>query len=120
MYLILEEDCYDDDLCLPWVHKARYSKKALTPEMKERRLKFADYVSGLHHKNFCFFDKLVWTDLCNSIIPLSEKKANEMALARKAKRGWMSPGSELCSENSKGHQEALKQRSWNITSVVDA
>ena len=25
----------------------------------------------------------------------------------------MSPGSELSSENSKGHQEALKQRSWN-------
>ena len=93
VYLILEEDCYDDDPCLPWVNKARFSKKALTPEMRKHRLKFADYVLGLHHNNACFFNKLVWTDLCNSIIPLSEKKANEMALARKAKRGWMSPGS---------------------------
>ena len=48
VYRILEEDCYDDDPCLPWVNKARYSKKALTPEMMERRLKFADYVEGLH------------------------------------------------------------------------
>ena len=87
VYIILEEDCYDDDPCLPWVNKARYSKKALTPEMMERRLKFADYVEGLHHSNVWFFSKLVWTDLCNSIIHLSEKKANEMALARKAKRG---------------------------------
>jgi hypothetical protein len=117
VYRILEEDCYDDDPCLPWVNKARYSKKALTPEMMERRLKFADYVEGLHHSKNWFFSKLVWTDLCNSIIPLSEKKANEMALARKAKRGWMSPGSELSSENSKGHQEALKQRSWNTMRI---
>ena len=117
VYRILGEDCYDDDPCLPWVNKARYSKKALTPEMMERRLKFADYVEGLHHSKNWFFNKLVWTDLCNSIIPLSEKKANEMALARKAKRGGMSPGSELSSENSKGHQEALKQRSWNTMRI---
>ena len=117
IYIVLGEDCYDDDPCLPWVHKARFSKKALTSDMMERRLKFADYLLDLHHNNAWFFNNLVWTDLCNSIIPLSEKKANEMALARKGNKGWQSPGSELSSENSKGQPEALKQRSWNTMRI---
>ena len=117
VYNIMGEDCYDDDPCLPWVNKARFSKKALAPDMMERREKFADYLLALHHNSVWFFNNLVWTDLCNSIIPLSEKKANEMALARKAKKGWISPGSELSAENSKGHPEALKQRSWNTMRI---
>ena len=44
VYAIMSEDCYDDDPCLPWVHKARFSKKALTPEMMERRVEFVNYV----------------------------------------------------------------------------
>ena len=117
VYHIMQEDCYDDDPCLPWVHKSRFSKKALTPDMMERRLKFADYVLALRHTSAWFFNNLVWTDLCNSIIPLSEKKANEMALARKANKGWMSPGCELSSENAKGHPEVLKQGSWNTMRI---
>ena len=117
VYLIFQEDCYDDDPFLPWVCKARYSKTALTPEMMERRRKFADYVSALRHNNLWFYNNLVWTDLCNSIIPLTEKKANEMALARKANKGWTSPSSEHSSENSRGHAEILKQRSWNTMRI---
>ena len=117
VYQVMEEDCYDDDPCLPWVHKARFSKKALAPEMMQRRHKFVKYLFGLRHNNAYFFNNLVWTDLCNSIIPLSEKKANEMALARKGGKGWMSPGSELSAENSKGHAEALKQNSWNTMRI---
>ena len=55
--------------------------------MMERREQFADYVLALPHNSVWYFNNLVWTDLCNSIIPLSEKKANEMALARKANQG---------------------------------
>lgn len=117
IYGIMQDDCYDDDPCLPWVHKARFSKKALTTEMMGRRLQFADYVLALHHNCVWFFHNLVWTDLCNSIIPLSEKKANEMALARKGKSGWMSPGCEMSSENSAGNKETLKQRSWDTMRI---
>ena len=60
---------------------------------------------------------LVWTDLCNSIVPLSEKKANEMDLARKSNKGWISSGSELSSENAKGNPQALKQKSWNTMRI---
>ena len=90
-YAVMQEDCYDDDPCLPWQHKARFSKKASTADMMERRVKFADYVLDLRHNANWFFNNLVWTDLCNSIIPLSEKKANQMALARKGNKGWISP-----------------------------
>ena len=34
VYTIMGEDCYDDDPFLPWVCKARYSKKAVTTAMK--------------------------------------------------------------------------------------
>ena len=47
VYQVMEEDCYDDDPCLPWVHKARFSKKALTPDVMKRRHEFAKYVLGL-------------------------------------------------------------------------
>ena len=117
IYNILQEDCYDDDPCLPWKHKGRYSKKALTDEMMQRRCAFAVYVLGLGHNAAWFFNHIVWTDLCSSIIPLSEKKANEMALARKGKKGWQSPGSELASINTAGNKETLKQNSWNTMKI---
>ena len=44
LYAVMQEDCYDDDPCLPWQHKARFSKKASATDMMERRVKFADYV----------------------------------------------------------------------------
>ena len=117
IYNVMHEECYDEDPFLPWQHKPRFSKKALTTDMMERRLGFADHVLDMNHNAAWFFNRLVWTDLCNSIIPLSEKKANEMALACKSKKGWMSPGCELSSENSKGHPEALKQKSWNTMRI---
>ena len=85
--------------------------------MMQRRLLFANYLLGLHHNNAWFFNNLVWTDLCNSIVPLSEKKANEMDLARKSNKGWISSGSELSSENAKGNPQALKQKSWNTMRI---
>ena len=38
VYAVLSEGCYDDDPCLPWVHKARFSKHALAKEMMQRRV----------------------------------------------------------------------------------
>ena len=117
VYAVMSEDCYDDDPCLPWEHKARHSKKALTEVMMTRRLEFAKHVLRMGHNNAWFFNHLVWTDICNSIIPLSQKKANEMALARKSGKGWISPGSELSAENSKGNESVLKQNGWNTMRI---
>ena len=117
IYGIMQEDCYDDDPMLPWVHKARYSKKALTTDMMERREKFADYLLGLDHAVLWYYYRVVWVDLCSSILPKSEKKANEMALARKGGKGWISPGSELASENTKADKANLKQKSWDTVRI---
>ena len=83
----------------------------------EKRFEFAIYMLRLPHNNLYYFNNLVWTDLCNSIIPLNEKKANEMALARKGHKGWMSPGSELSNENLKGDKSCLKQNGWNCMRI---
>ena len=60
---------------------------------------------------------MVWIDLCNEIIPTSEAKANDMALARKAGHGWMSEGCQTFSRNLKGRKESLKQKSWNTYKI---
>ena len=49
VYAVFREDCYDDEPFLPWEHKARYSKKALTDEMMKRRVDFTIYVERLGH-----------------------------------------------------------------------
>ena len=41
---------------------------------------------GLNHQGAWYYRRLVWTDICNEILPLSEPKANEQALARKGKK----------------------------------
>ena len=117
IYTILNEDCYDDDPCLPWEHKYRYSKTALTDDMLERRMAYADLVLSWAHTALWFYNHCVWTDLCSSIVPLSEKKASEMALARKGKKGWQSPGSEMANQNLLGKRESLKQKAFDTMRI---
>ena len=62
----------------------------------------------------------MWTDICNKILPLSEKKATEQALARKGKRGWLSTKSKSANSNLPGKKEAIKQNSWGTMRVYYA
>ena len=64
-----------------------------------------------------FYNHVVWTDLCSSIVPLSEKTASEMALARKGKKGWRSPSSEMANQNLLGKRETLKQKAWDTMRI---
>ena len=117
IYSVLADECYDEDPCLPWEHKFRYSKAALSSEIRAKRVEFAKLVRGWTHNNTWYYNHLVWTDLCSSIIPTSEEKANEMALARKGKKGWQSPGSELSSQNLPGNSSSLHQNSWDTMRI---
>ena len=117
VYDVLREDCYDESAEEPWKHKARYSKTALPAPMMEKRLAFAKHVETWKHTAAWFYTNVVWTDICNSILPRSEKKASEQALARKGKRGWMSPGCEMFSANLAGKKESLKQNSWDCVRI---
>ena len=99
VYDVFREHCRDPGATATWQHKARYSKKALTPGMMEKRLAFSVHVQGLGHRAVWFYNHVVWTDICNSILPRSERKASEQALARKGKKCWGSLGCEMHSSN---------------------
>jgi hypothetical protein len=64
-----------------------------------------------------FFRFVIWADICHSILPRTEKKATEQALARKAGKGWMSEGCEQFSRNLRGQKEVLKQNAWDTERV---
>ena len=56
-------------------------------------------------------------DPCNTVLPLSAKKATEQALARKGSKAWVSNDAKHWSRNLKGKKEALKQNSWDAVRV---
>jgi len=113
VYKVIGEDCFDKDPEYPWRNQQRISKKGLTAAAMERR-----YAFGKEVQLFCAtrqsptwqYDNLVWTDICNSIIARSDKKADEMALARKAGKGWASDDSRYAPENQRGDPNALKMK----------
>ena len=68
-------------------------------------------MENLNHQAAWYFRRLVWTDICNSILPRTEKKSNQIVLSRKGKKGWGSKGSRMKTGNLKGDDSAKKQKS---------
>jgi hypothetical protein len=64
-----------------------------------------------------YFNNLVWTDICNSILPRTGKRHLEMTLARKGSRGWGSENSKLDDKHLKGKTEVLKQTGYDSVRV---
>ena len=56
-------------------------------------------------------------DPCNTVLPLSAKKASEQALARTGSKAWVSNDAKHWGRNLKGKKEALKQNSWDAVRV---
>ena len=117
IYDILRSECYDVDPDDPWSHDARLSRTALSDDMKVKRARFAEVVSEREHPDEWLFDNLVWSDLCNSVLPRTEQVAAAQASARKRKRGWGSKKTRQFSRNLRGRQEVLKQKGWNSDRV---
>ena len=117
VYDVLREKAFDEGAEEPWVHKARYSKTALSEKLTRRRFDFGLHVQGWGHTVQWFFTHIIWTDICNSVLPRSEQKASDQGLARKGHKGWGSPGFELDSHNLRGPKESLKQNSWDSIKV---
>ena len=117
VYDVFREKCADEDAEANWEHKARYSKKALTAQMMVKRFAFGVHVQNWGHTPTWFYNRVVWTDICNSILPRSESKASEQALSRKGSKGWGSPGCEMHSSNLRGAKESLKQQSWDTIKI---
>ena len=117
VYDVFRSDCFDENAEHPWQHMPRYSKIALTASMMEKRVSFAKHVHSWRHTGLWFHNHVVWTDICNSILARTEKKASCQALARKRSRGWGSKGCELFSCNLKGKKEDIKQNSWDCIKI---
>ena len=64
-----------------------------------------------------FFQRVVWTDICNSILPQTQKRHEEMILARKGHKGWGSSKTKRASKNLRGNKSKLKQKSWDSIKV---
>ena len=80
VYNILRKRCYDDpdDPEDTWAHGVRHAKNALTPQEMEVRLTWFLLMLKLAHRAQWYYQKIVWTDICNSILPRTEKKAQEL------------------------------------------
>ena len=107
VYTVFRERCYDDDSDPDdrWECQQRLARNALTEECQARRLAWGHYIRDFDHHASWYYRHVVWTDLCNTILPTTEQRAKEMALARKAKKGWISTGSKEKSENLRGRKE---------------
>ncbi len=113
IYAIMRQQCYDESPEQPWTHRPRLSKTILTEEEMARRLQWGHFIQGLGHTSVWYENSLVWTDICNDILPRTAKRATQQAQARKRGRGWMSEGSQAKSANLRGPKESLKQNSWD-------
>ena len=117
VYDVLSEDCYDNDPELPWSHQARLQKTALSQTVMDARLATANHFLGLRHTARWYYDNLMWVDVCNSILPLTARKAAEQALARKGGKGWVSDDAKQWSQNLQGNKSTVKQNSWDTMRV---
>jgi hypothetical protein len=117
VYDVFRESCYDDGADEPWKHRSRLTKSALPEDVIEKRLKWQGYMMKLDHSSDWYYKNLVWFDLCNTILPRSQKKAAEQALARKGGKSWISEGCQEWSSNLGGKKDSLKQKSWDTIRV---
>ena len=117
VYDCLRTHCYDKDPEKKWTNRPRLARKALTPRMIERRFEWSKYMRGLTHSEQWYYLNLVWVDICNSVLPTTEKKAAEQALARKGNRAWGSEDAMGDDANLRGDRRALKMNSWDTVRV---
>ena len=107
VYDIMENRCYDIDPSMPWSHKKRLVKKAVLPQDLPKRLAFGNHMLSLKHTPYWYWRHVVWTDVCNSVLPTTMRKANAQALAQKAGAGWMSEDAKHEVVNMRGKKEDL-------------
>ena len=107
VYDILESRCYDIDPEAPWSHQKRLAKNAVLPQDEPKRLAFGKYMLSLRHTPLWYWKHVVWTDICNSVLPTTLRKANAQALAQKSGSGWMSDDAKHEVVNMRGKKQEL-------------
>ena len=108
IYNVVKQDCYDKDPAAPWRNQPRVAKKGLTDDAICRRFAWGVDMQSKGYTAPWMFKNVVWTDICNSVLARSVTKANEMALARKSGKGWISDDSKYDNQNLRGDKNTLK------------
>eukprot|EP00973_Karenia_brevis_P023142 3187111-Karenia_brevis.AAC.1 len=62
---------------------------------------------SLKHTSHWYWRHVVWTDICNSVLPTTIRKANTQALGHKAGSGWMSKKTKHEPVNMRGKKQEL-------------
>ena len=118
VYQVMKTECYDPGAEFPWTHESRLQKSALPSEVMEKRLAWAYYMRDEFAKAAAWwFRWVVWIDICSSILPTTQAKAKQQALARKGKKGWGSKDKKKYVRNLRGKEQSLKQKSWGTDKV---
>jgi hypothetical protein len=112
VYRAFAESCRDEGAEDTWGHHYRSYKEGLTDPQIAARYAYGLFMQRLGHTAQYYFDRLVWTDLCNSVAARTPQKALEQAMARKGKKGWFSKSKKLTNNNLKKSKTPLKQASW--------
>ena len=120
IFKILRKRCYDDpkDKSDTWEYGPVHSKEALTEQAIKQRDAWARRMLKIGFKPKWCFKNHVWIDICNSILPRTEQKAQEQMIARKGGRRWRSSKTRKQSKNLKGNKSALRQQSHGNTLTV--
>ena len=116
-YTAIRENCTDEGADDTWDNLTRSHQQPLTEDQILKRHAFGQYMQGLGHTADYYYERLVWTDICNTIVARSAQKAAEQALSRKGKKGWMSKSKKNKNYNLRGDDKALKLNSWGTVKV---
>ena len=117
LYKLLKRHCYDEDPDDPWVHEYRHSKNALTEGQIEARYAWAwDLDGNILNADWCW-QNLIWTDICNTILPITKKVHEKQVMARKAKKGWGSKKTKKRSINLVGDKAPTKQAQFGTKKI---
>ena len=117
VYRLFREDCHGDDPEDRWDNRPRLSRTALEPLQVQKRLAFGKYMQTLGYTDAWYFKNLAWCDICNSILPRTQSKANQQKTARKGKKYWGSKAEQQYSHNLRGSKRVLKMRSSDTVRV---
>lgn len=118
VYDIFRKECRDEGSDLPWELLPRLQKTALSEEKMAKRRAWGVYmINEVGHTEGWYFRHVIWIDLCHTVLPRTEEKAKQQALARKGKKGWGSRDCRSYSRNLTGNQSALAQASYGTEKV---
>ena len=87
VYDILESRCYDIDPEAPWSHQKRLAQNVVLPQDIPKRVAFGRHMLSLRHTPLWYWKHVVWTDVCNSVLPTTLRKAHAQALAQRGGSG---------------------------------